>query len=286
VHAGHLRYLGGVTHPQTLEHVHANGLRFAYISEGSGPLVLLLHGFPDTAHTWDYVRPLIAARGYRAVSPYMRGYRPTEIPSRDADGETLARDAVELIGALGEKDAILIGHDWGAGTVYGAAALAPEKVRKLIAIGIPHPATLKPTLRQIWGVRHFGAYKLPGAPSRFARNDLAALPKILKRWSPAWNPTAEDMAPVRECFADPASLDAAFGYYRALTFTPRPFLRKHIPVPTVVFSGLGDPNASRVDYERGRRKFDGEYVIEEIPGGHFMHLEHPEVFAERLMRHL
>jgi pimeloyl-ACP methyl ester carboxylesterase len=170
--------------------------------------------------------------------------------------------------------------------VYSAAALAPERVQKLIAIGIPHPATLKPTLRQIWGVRHFGAYKLPGAPGRFARDDFAALPKILRRWSPAWRPTAEDMAHVRECFADPASLNAAFGYYRALSFIPEPFLRKHIPVPTVVFSGLGDPNASRIDYERGRRMFDGEYIIEEVPGGHFMHLEHPDVFAERLLKHL
>ena len=56
--------------------VDANGLRFAYLEEGSGPLVLLLHGFPDTAHTWDELRPRIAAKGYRAVSPFMRGYSP------------------------------------------------------------------------------------------------------------------------------------------------------------------------------------------------------------------
>ena len=145
---------------------------------------------------------------------------------------------------------------------------------------------LKPTLRQVWGVRHFGVYKLPGAPARFARDDFAALPKILRRWSPAWRPTAEDMAPVRECFTDPASLNAAFGYYRALRFTPEPFQRKRVSVPTVVFSGLGDPNASRIDYERGRRMFEGDYTIEEVPGGHFMHLEHPDVFAERLLKHL
>jgi len=281
-----MRYDHAVPAPDTLQYIDANGLRFAYIAEGTGPLALLLHGFPDTAHTWDHVRPLIAAKGYRAVSPFMRGYRPTGIPSRDADGETLARDAVELITALGETTATLIGHDWGAGTVYGATALAPERVRKLIAIGIPHPATLKPTLRQVWGVRHFGAYKLPGAPGRFARDDFAALPKILRRWSPAWKPTPEDMAPVRECFADRASLDAAFGYYRALRFKPEPFQRRRISVPTVVFSGLGDPNASLVDYERGRRMFDGEYVIEEVPGGHFMHLEHPDIFAQRLLKHL
>jgi pimeloyl-ACP methyl ester carboxylesterase len=275
-----------VTAPGDLEYVQANSLRFAYISEGEGPLALLFHGFPDTPHTWDHVRPLIAAKGYRVVTPFMRGYRPTEIPSRDPDAETLARDAVELISALGEKEATLIGHDWGAGVVYGATALAPERVRKLIALAIPHPATLKPTLRQLWGVRHFAAYKIPGAHTRFAAHDFAALPAILRRWSPKWSPTDADMAPVRECFADPASLHAAFGYYRALSFVPMKFQRRRISVPTVVFSGTDDPNASRVDYERGRRLFDGEYVIEETPGGHFLHLEHPEVFAKQLLRHL
>ncbi len=275
-----------MTTPRALQYVEANGLRFAYIAEGEGPLALLVHGFPDTPHSWDHVRPLIAAKGYRAVSPFTRGYRPTAIPPRDADGETLARDVVELIAALGEKQATLIGHDFGAAAVYGAAAIAPERVKKLIALAIPHPATLKPTLRQVWGVRHFLAFKLPGAAARFAADDFAALPAIVRRWSPDWNPTASDLAPVRECFADRASLDAAFGYYRALSLTPEAFLRPRISAPTVVFSGLGDPNASRVDYERARRKFDGEYILEEMPGGHFLHLEHPDVFAEKLLKHL
>jgi pimeloyl-ACP methyl ester carboxylesterase len=269
-----------------LQYIDANGVRFAYFAEGEGPLVLLLHGFPDTAHTWDHVRPLIAAKGYRAVSPFMRGYSPTGIPPRDADDQTLARDAIALIDAFGEKQAILIGHDWGAGAVYGATSLAQERVQKLIAVGIPHPATLKPSLGQLWGVRHFAAYKLPGAPHRFARDDFAALPRILRRWSPKWEPTAADMAPVRESFADPASLNAAFGYYRMLSFFPTPLLKPMIKVPTVVFSGTDDPNVSRVDYERARRKFEGEYAIEEMPGGHFLHLEHPEVFADKLLRHL
>ncbi|MFZ3291893.1 alpha/beta fold hydrolase, partial [Mycobacterium sp.] len=85
--------------------VEANGLKFAYLEEGSGPLVLMLHGFPDTAHTWDDLRPRIAAKGYRAVSPFTRGYHPTAIPDRDADGVTLARDALALIEALGASEA-------------------------------------------------------------------------------------------------------------------------------------------------------------------------------------
>ncbi len=92
---------------------------------------------------------------YLAVSPFMRGYDPTAIPDHDADQETLARDPLALIEALGARDAAVIGHDWGASAAYGAAALDPDQVKKLLVIGIPHPGALKPSLKKLWGVRHF-----------------------------------------------------------------------------------------------------------------------------------
>jgi pimeloyl-ACP methyl ester carboxylesterase len=266
--------------------VNANGLDFAYLEEGSGPLVLMLHGFPDTAHTWDDLRPRIAARGYRVVTPFMRGYSPTALPDRDSDQEVLARDPVALIESLGAADAVVIGHDWGASAAYGAAALHPERVRKLIAIAIPHPATLRPTVRKLWGVRHFAAYKLPGAPNRFARNDFAALPAIYRRWSPTWRPAPAEFDAVRASFAAPGSLNAAFGYYRKLSPVPTPSLKARITVPTVVLAGLDDPMAQRSDFQAAARMFDNGYTIEEVPGGHFMHREHPESFAVRLLTHL
>lgn len=269
-----------------LRHVDAKGIRFAYLAEGTGPLVLLLHGFPDTPHTWDHVRPLIAARGYRAVSPFLRGYHPTSIPAVDTDARTLASDPLALIEALGEERAILVGHDWGASAVYGAASLAPERVTRLFAVGIPHPATVRPTPAKVWGVRHFFAYKLRGAPARFARDDFAALRAIYRRWSPAWTPDDAEFAAVKECFAHRDSLDAAFGYYRALKFQPEPFLKKPITVDTVVFAGKQDPVVGPADYRRATRMFTGKYVVEELPGGHFLHREHPHAFAERLLAHL
>jgi pimeloyl-ACP methyl ester carboxylesterase len=266
--------------------VEANGLNFAYLEEGSGPLVLMLHGFPDTAHTWDDLRSRIAAKGYRAVSPFMRGYRPTAIPDGDADQETLARDAIALIDALGATEAIVIGHDWGAGAAYGAAALAPERVTKLFVLAIPHPGALKPSPKKLWGVRHFVTYKLPGAPKRFARNDFAALPAIYRRWSPNWRPDPGEFAAVRTAFSDSASLNAAFGYYRKLSPIPSASLKEKISVPTVVFAGLSDPVAEPADYRYAAKMFSGDYVVEEVDGGHFMHREHPDAFAERLLTHL
>jgi pimeloyl-ACP methyl ester carboxylesterase len=269
-----------------IQFVDANGLRFAYLEEGTGPLVLMLHGFPDTAHTWDDLRSRIAAKGYRAVSPFMRGYHPTAIPDRDADQETLARDALALIDALGANEAIVIGHDFGAAAAYGAAALGPERVKKLFALAIPHPATLKPTLKKLWGVRHFAVYKLPGAAERFARNDFAALPEICRRWSPTWRPDPSEFDPVLASFSNRASLNAAFGYYRKLSPIPSASLKARITVPTVVFAGLDDPLAEPADYRGAARVFSDDYIVEEVDGGHFMHREHPDAFAERLLTHL
>lgn len=262
----------------------ANGVRFAILEEGSGPLVLLLHGFPDTPHTWDDVRPAIAAAGYRAVSPFMRGYHPTEIPANGAyDVDTLGRDAVALIAALGEREAILVGHDWGASAVYAAAGLAPETIRKLIVVGLPHPATIPPSPRMIWVARHFFALNLPGAARRIRAGGLSRIDEYVARWSPRWRVPPGETDAAKRSLGAPGSLEAAIGYYRALSPRPTPALRRHVTVPTVVFAGLDDGVPTTM-YHRARRHFDGPYEIVEMPGGHFMHREHPEHFRRELLR--
>src|SRR5947208_14232431 len=98
-----------------MKRIRANGLDFAYLEEGEGPLVLFLHGFPDTAHSWSHQVPALAAAGYRAVAPYLRGYPPSEIP-RDGfyDKGTLAADVAALIRALGAGAPVhRVGQDWG-----------------------------------------------------------------------------------------------------------------------------------------------------------------------------
>jgi pimeloyl-ACP methyl ester carboxylesterase len=266
--------------------IDANGLRFAYLEAGQGPLVMLFHGFPDTAYTWSDVMPKIAAKGYRALAFFMRGYHPTATPTKDADVETLARDPIALLDALGEREAIVVGHDWGYACAYGAAAIAPLRVKKIVVVAVPHPGAMSPTPSLLWGVRHFLEYKIPGAGKRFVANDFAALPRIYRRWSPTWSPPSSEFDAIRACFAHEASREAAFGYYRALTYPVAPCLRKKISVPTVVFAGQGDPIVSPRDYESARKMFTSDYTVEVMPGGHFMHREHPALFAERLLAHL
>ena len=266
--------------------VRANGIRFETLQEGDGPLVLMLHGFPDTAHTWDHVRPQIAEKGYRVVAPFMRGYHPTEAPKRDANADTLADDVAALIEALGESRAIVVGHDWGASAAFGAAAKHREHVESLFVLAIPHPATLAPSLSLLWKVRHFVAYKLPGAPARFAKNDFAALHEIYQRWSPTWDVSDDELAPIRACFSQPQSLEAALGYYRALSPVLPSYLKRRLSIPTVAFAGTDDPIIGVDAYHRAARMFEGDYTVEAMAGGHFLHREHPEEFARRLLAHL
>ena len=267
-----------------VQFVEANGLRFGYLESGTGPLVLLVHGFPDTAHSWDATRPALAATGWRAVAPFTRGYAPTEVPPKEAyDADTLGHDLIALIAALGETSAVVVGHDWGASAAYAAAALQPASVRLLVTLAIPHPASITPTPRLFWRVRHFFALSQKRAVRWVPDRDFAYVDRLVQRWSPTWNVPADATDAVKTIFRDPRSLDAALGYYRAL----RPWLpashRLKISVPTVSFAGDDDIMPASA-YDRAASRFTGPYDVIRMPGGHFMHREHPDIFNEHLLR--
>jgi pimeloyl-ACP methyl ester carboxylesterase len=263
----------------------ANGLRFAYEEEGQGPLVLLVHGFPDTPRTWSAVRPALAKAGYRAVSPYTRGYAPSEVP---ADGrydiETLGRDVLAWIEALGEREAIVVGHDWGASAAYAAAQLAPERVRFLVTVAIPHPASLRPLPRIVLGARHMMAFQSKRAEDWVRADDFAYLDELLRRWSPAWDVPSDESAAVKEVFRNAASLTAALGYYRAIKLVLPKALRSRIRVPSAVFSGADDFALRLSDYEHARSFYAAPHEVIHMPGGHFLHREHPDRFISELLR--
>ena len=267
--------------------VQANGLAFACLEEGHGPLVLLLHGFPDTAHTWDHTRPALARAGFRAVSPFMRGYAPTAIP---ADGDyridTLARDVAGLIEALGEERAIVIGHDWGASAAFGAAILFPERVSFLVTLAIPHPASVRPSPALLWKARHFFSLRRRGAAERVRADQFAHVDEILHRWSPAWEVPPDESSAVKRAFAEPGCLDAALGYYRALGPRLPASQRGRIRMPSVAFAGATDFALRPSAFERARRFYDGAYEVVELPGGHFLHREHPDRFNAELLARL
>lgn len=260
----------------------ANGLTFSYLAEGSGPLVLLLHGFPDTAHTWDRSISELARGGFRAVAPFMRGYAPTEIP---ADGdyrvETLAADAAALIEALGSQDAIIVGHDWGASAAFALASLHPERVRMLVTLAIPHPKSLKPSPMMVWKIRHFLTLRRKNGGAKLRKDNFAYVDELWQRWSPAWKNIPEnETAEVKASLAKPGSAEAAAAYYAQLAF-PGPYRR--IKMPAVAFAGEHDMIAPRA-FEKARHCYEASYEVVNVPGGHFMHREHPDVFVPELVR--
>src|SRR5262245_18407393 len=265
--------------------VTANGLRFGYLERGEGPLVLLVHGFPDTAYTWEKVMPALAEAGYRAVAPFTRGYRPTEVPADGAyDVETLARDVLALIDAFGGGSAIVVAHDWGAAAAYAAAALEPERTKLLVTVGVPHPRSIVPTPWLLWKIRHFAVLRWRSAIVRMKRDDFAYIDVLVKRWSPAWEYGPEEFAQVKSVFADEACLDAALAYYRAMSPRFSGLVRERIGVPTVTFAGEHDGTLKPRAFEKARTCFTGSYEVVQMPGGHFMHREHPEHFATELVR--
>ncbi|MEM6994841.1 MAG: alpha/beta hydrolase [Myxococcota bacterium] len=268
--------------------VEANGLRFAYLAAGDpgDPLVLMMHGFPDTARAWDGMRESVAAAGYYVVSPYQRGYAPTEVPAQDAyDARTLGEDVLGLITAFDKPNADLIGHDWGAMSVYSAAALQPERVRHLITLAIPHPATLKVRLRDLRRARHFFALRKRRAPERFARDDFAGVDELYARWSPTWQVGDAELQDVKNAFAAPGSLNGALGYYRDLEFKTPKFLEVKTQAPSMMIAGIDDGTTPLVAFDNVSA-FAGGVRVERLPTGHFPHRERPDLVEPLILEFL
>ena len=274
----------------------ANGLEFSILEAGQGPLVLCLHGFPDTA--WNML-PLVnalASAGFRAVAPFMRGYAPSSLAAdNDYRATTLAQDALALMDALGERRAFIVGHDWGAVTAYLAAAMAPEKVRGIVTAAVPHLRRflLKPSLRQVVRSRYMGFFQLRGVPERrIVADDFRSLRALIKRWSPGWDFSEETFAPLKSGFSDPARLRAALSYYRDL---PRTLVDRRnaalifgpLPVPARVIRGADDGCIGPEMFEGQAHCFAAGYELITMKGaGHFMQCEQPAQFAAHVLEFL
>jgi pimeloyl-ACP methyl ester carboxylesterase len=272
-----------------MNRIRANGLDFAYVEEGDGPLVLLLHGFPDTAHSWNHQIPALAAAGYRAVAPYLRGYSPTEIP-RDGfyDKATLATDIAELIRALGGgKPVHLVGQDWGAIISYAVLAAFPELVRRAVVMAVPHPAQVAKSMLDAKHVHrsfHWWFFQLPDLPEKaLAANDFAFIDYLWNYWTSPGYRDAAHLAEIKAMLAQPGVLAATLGYYRAM-LDPRkgdprlekmrPAMDRPIAVPTLALCGSDDLRAELMMDQA--QYFRGEYRYELVAGaGHFLHREKP-----------
>jgi len=268
--------------------VDAGGLSLAVRSCGRGPLVLLLHGFPDTAETWDAVLPVLANAGYRAVAIHLRGYAPSDL-ARDGDYSVsaLARDAAAVADALGADRFGIIGHDWGAAAAWAASTQWPQRIAFAVGIAIAPARYVRSGLRECLARPH-NVYLGWAGIARWwvGRRDLAYVDAIYRKWSPGWRPAPDHLERVKGALRPRERLNAALAYYRT-AHGARPARvenRNPIAVPALAVLG-GDEPASRhrmfASFRAEARSNQHVHVYDGV--GHWPHLEAPARFETDLL---
>jgi len=293
--------------PWTHRDVSANGIRVHIAEAGSGPLVLLLHGFGEFWWAWRHQLSTLAEAGYRAVAADLRGYGDSDKPPRGYDAWTLAGDVAGLVRALGERRAHLVGHAWGGLLAWTVASLHPRWVESVSVLGGAHPLALRDAVgssllrrkqaNQARAMLHLLRFQVPMRPERtLVADDAAALEKLMQSWSgPQWTRTddfAETARTFRHAMLVPGVAHSALEYYRwafraqfrgeGRRFTSAVGLR--VAAPVLQIHGTADtcilPKTARdsAPWHGPRSRFE---MLPEI--GHFPHLEDPQRTSKTLL---
>lgn len=274
----------------------ANGVRLHYAALGSGPLVVLVHGFPERWFSWREQMPAIAAAGYRVAALDLRGYGQSDKPAGGYEIANLARDIAAFIRALGAADASVIGHDWGGGITWETVSRHPDVVTRFAVLNCPHPAVLRKAIltssaqrRKSW---YMFLFNVPWLPERIISRDRGAqLEKLFRAMAVDRSRfTPESIAPFRESVARPADVTPMLAYYRRAvrqSFTPG----ATAPYPVIDRPGLllwaEEDQALGLELLAPHSRFARDLRIQRIPGcGHFLMQEQPAVVNQHLVRWL
>ncbi|MCD0450626.1 alpha/beta hydrolase [Actinocorallia sp. API 0066] len=278
--------------PWTHRDVSAGGTRFHVAEQGEGPLVLLLHGFPEFWWSWHHQMGALAAAGYRAAAVDLRGYGGSDKPPRGYDLVTLAGDAAGLVRALGEAGAVVVGHDWGGLLAWTMAVYHPKVVQRLVAVSAPHPLRVRRAVRTPWMAQAL-VNQLPVWPERrLTEFNAVRAARLLERWSsPGW-PDAVTERQVRAAVRIPGVAHCALEYHRwflrsvlrpdGLRYAHR--MAAPVHAPTLHLHGAKDP-ALPVSVAQGSGRYvDAPYTWKAVENaGHFPHEERPEAFNAELL---
>lgn len=277
--------------------VTASGLRFHVAEHGpsDGPLVLLLHGFPEFWWSWRHQLVALGEAGFHAVAPDLRGYGASDKPPRGYDGYTLAADVAGLIRALGADDAHVVGHDWGGAVAWAAATLHPKAVNRLSVLSLPHPARLREALLsdrvQARMSSYMAFFQTPKVPeNRLLSGDLVS--ELLHRWGGPGFPDEETERRCREAMQVPGAAHSALEYYRwAFRSQLRPsgvryakLMQAGVHQPVLQVHGSVD-GCIRLESAQGSERWaHGDYRLEVLDGvGHFPHQEAPDAVTRLLL---
>ncbi len=272
----------------------ARGLRFTADIAGplGAPLVLLLHGFPQTRYTWRHQLPPLAAAGFRALAPDQRGYSPGARPSAIGDYEVaeLLADALALADTQGAERFHLVGHDFGGQLAWLLAARHPEHVRTLTVLSRPHPAAFARALasdpQQSERSKHHRAFQDPNTAALLIADGARRLRRMLRDHGVPEADAEAYVAPL----SSHAAIDAALNWYRAsfggtsgLAAADTPAVR----MPTLFLWGDADLTVGRAAADATRDYVAGPYRFVVVPGaGHFITDQAAEAVTTELLAHL
>jgi pimeloyl-ACP methyl ester carboxylesterase len=263
-------------------YVRANGVRLHYVTAGDGPLTLLLHGYPEFWYSYRYQIPALAA-SRRVVALDLRGYNLSDKPVSGYDIATLCEDLRCAIEALGERQADVVGHDWGGALGWALAMRAPDVVRRLVIFNAPHPATFQRALhspRQWVRNAYVGFFQFEGfAEAALARDNYALIWRTFRASDRqrAWLSDA-DIQRYVDAIARPGALTAALSYYRQLVRRGSGVIgpARVITAPTLVLWGELDPYIGVESLAGLERWVENLRVQRFSTAGHWVNQQEPE----------
>lgn len=281
-----------------------NGIRMHYVTQGSGPLVLLLHGFPEFWYSWRRQITFLAEHGFTVVAPDLRGYNDTDKPRKGYDIATLLRDIEGLIqGVQGEQGvinhartqkAIIVGHDWGGVLAWAFAIRYPDMTERLIVMNAPHPQAMYRELRTLEQLRkswYIFFFQLPWLPEYvLSRNRANAIGSMLRGSALQKTAFERDItAKYQQAMSKPGAMTAALNYYRQMfRRPPAPATPKnsHVSAPTLLIWGEQDI-ALGLNLTTGLEGWVPNLTIKRLPdSGHWVQQEQPDQVNQLMLEFL
>jgi pimeloyl-ACP methyl ester carboxylesterase len=278
----------------TIRTIESSGLSFeaAVAGDPRAPLVLLLHGFPQTHHTFREQLPALADAGFYAVAPNQRGYSPGARPNGITSyaTQTLVDDALGFAAALSATRFHLVGHDWGGQLSWLVAAREPARLLSLSVLSRPHPAAFAASMKsdgqQAGRSRHHSAFDDPSTADRLLEDDARRLRRMLTGQGVA----ESDVDAYLTVLGSRPALDAALNWYRAARDTAPELLGGRVgpvSVPTLYLWGDRDATVGRAAAELTRNHVVGSYRFEVVPeAGHFITDQAADAVTRALLEHI
>ncbi len=274
-------------------YIQTNGIRLHVMQAGpvDGPLVVLLHGFPEFWRGWIHQIEPLAEAGYRVVVPDQRGYNLSDVPKPVMAYrlEELQKDILGLLDALGHQDCCLAGHDWGAVVAWSLALNYPEKVKKLAILNVPHPLVmqhyLKTNLRQMLKSWYIGFFQIPGlAEWLVSRKDFRQGAAALRGSSRPGTFGAEDLSQYKQAWRNSGGLSGMIHWYRALVrYPPTAPAAARLQMPVRILWGQRDAFLSHLMAADSAALCEQAELTLFEEASHWLQHEEPEAVAQALL---